>query len=178
MEASTHEPPKEASSFDHYPRLPPIGAGAGLVLSAPAFASTGQAGSNVIKSSPNAAGKEGARAGAKAGAGALAHVSGVPLGLVTEVLSRTSADLARVIDFQARVADRQEPDVAHRDRAHQQYRRSYVVIGQLRVGDIFVRSYSYSQPLIVDCLFFLCLHCYFFLVQVSGVGHQLLALNS
>ena len=146
MQAPTHEP-SEASGSDHYPRLPPIGAGAGLVLSAPAFASTsprpaGLTGSNGIHSPPTAAGKAGTGIGGGkvgAGAGAMAHMSGVPLGLVTEVLSRTSADLARVIDFQARVAERQEPDVAHRDRAHQQYRRAYVVIGQLRVGDIFVR---------------------------------------
>lgn len=137
----THE--SSSASFEHFPRLPPIAGGAGLVLSAPAFASTTSSprlpvgfGAGGIKSSP--AGGVGARAGARVGAmGALA---GVPVGLVTEVLSRTSADLARVIEFQARVAERQEPDVAHRDRAHPQYRRAYVIIGSLRAGDIFVRS--------------------------------------
>ena len=141
MQMPTHEP-NEASSFEHYPRLPPIGAGAGagLVLSAPSLAST----------SPRPAGLNGkagigAGAGVGSGSGALAQMSGVPLGLVTEVLSRTSADLARVIDFQARVAERQEPDVAHRDRAHQQYRHAYVVVGQLRVGDIFVCFFFFSD---------------------------------
>lgn len=122
-----HEP-SEATGFERYPRLPPIAGGAGLALSAPAFAASSASTS--------------AAAGAKSSPAAAGVGAGVPLGLVTEVLSRTSANLARVIDFQARVADRQEPDVAHRERAHLQYRHAHVIIGQLRAGDIFVSPVS------------------------------------